>query len=190
MSLKIIENHISIKELIVIGVKTLENHCIKEKISACFLDELVDVETSVTNESIDVKFSLKDDNLERNILVDDRMVRRIGKILQKHSSLSSTFSFSSYLNDDFSYQIKFISLPSSFSAINFSRYKYLVQLFHQHIDEEGQGYLSDLKSEWRKSILTQEQIERKELIFIFEHYWGRFVAWMRLPRSLSSIKTK
>ncbi len=56
------------------------------------------------------------------------------------------------------------------------------QLLCARIDEEGQGYLSDLKSEWINLELSQGQIKIKELMFIIDRYWGRFIAWMRLPR--------
>jgi hypothetical protein len=58
------------------------------------------------------------------------------------------------------------------------------------IDEEGRGYLSDLRSKWINSGLNPNQVKIKELIFIFDHYRGKFIAWIRLPRILSSIKTK
>jgi hypothetical protein len=58
----------------------------------------------------------------------------------------------------------------------------MIQLLCNRIDEEGQGYLSDLKSEWINLELSQKQIKIKELMFIIDRYWGRFIAWMRLPR--------
>lgn len=61
----------------------------------------------------------------------------------------------------------------------------LIQLLYLGIDEEGSGYLSDLKSGWINLELSQEQITTKELIFIIDHYWGRLIAWIRLPRFLT-----
>lgn len=58
------------------------------------------------------------------------------------------------------------------------------------IDEEGSGYLRDLKSEWQKSGLTPDIVKRKELMFIVDHYWGRLVSWLRLPRVTSSVIRK
>jgi hypothetical protein len=59
---------------------------------------------------------------------------------------------------------------------------------YSSIDEEGRGYLKDLRSEWEKSELTINQIKIKELMFINDHCWGRFVSWLQLPRFLSLIK--
>jgi hypothetical protein len=176
------------------GFVLIENDIfIAEEILNCFSDKFTDIKVSVTNESIDVDFSLKDDNLERNILLDDEMARRIGKIVRKYSSVSSTISFSSYLKNDFNYQIKFKSptpLISSFSTVNSSRHKYFFQLFCRQMDEEGQGYLSDLRSEWRKMNLTKNQIQRRELIFISQYYWGVFMSWIISSIFLSPTKIK
>jgi hypothetical protein len=74
--------------------------------------------------------------------------------------------------------------------INSSSLSLITQLLQIKIDEEGHGYLIDLQSEWKKSGLTKNQIKKKELIFYIDHFWGRFVSWIRLPRFLSSIITK
>lgn len=66
----------------------------------------------------------------------------------------------------------------------------LIQLLCVRIDEEGQGYLSDFKSEWINLELSQEQIKIKELMFIADHYWGRLIAWMRLPRFSTSTRIR
>jgi hypothetical protein len=66
----------------------------------------------------------------------------------------------------------------------------LIQLLCIRIDEEGQGYLSDLKSGWINSELGKGQIKIKELMFIADHYWGRFIAWMRLPRFSTSTRIR
>ncbi len=58
----------------------------------------------------------------------------------------------------------------------------LVRLVRNIIDEEGQGYLDDLKSEWITLELSQEQLNIKEIMFIADYYWGRFIARMRFPR--------
>jgi hypothetical protein len=58
------------------------------------------------------------------------------------------------------------------------------------MDEEGRSYLIDLKSEWKKEGLTTNQINKKEFVFFVDHYWGRFVSEMRLPRFLSLIKIR
>jgi hypothetical protein len=77
----------------------------------------------------------------------------------------------------------------SLKSINFSLTP-SNKFFHAIIDEEGCGYLNDLKLEWKKSGLTQNQINREEVIFVLSHYWGRFISWMRLPRFLSPTKTR
>jgi hypothetical protein len=66
----------------------------------------------------------------------------------------------------------------------------LIQLLCLIIDEEGQGYLSDLKFKWINLGLSQEQIKINELIFIVDNYWGRFIAWMRLPRFSTSTRIR
>jgi hypothetical protein len=76
------------------------------------------------------------------------------------------------------------------TEVLFSIYDLIIPLSCGRIDEEGQGYLSDLKSEWIKLELSQEQIKGKELIFIADYYWGRFIAWMRLPRFLNFTKIR
>jgi hypothetical protein len=64
------------------------------------------------------------------------------------------------------------------------------KFIHIMIDEEGRGYLDDLKLEWENSGLTQNQINEKKLMFILDYYWGKFIYWMRLPRFLSPTKTR
>jgi ABC-type transport system involved in cytochrome bd biosynthesis fused ATPase/permease subunit len=66
----------------------------------------------------------------------------------------------------------------------------MIQLLYTRIDEEGRGYISDLKSEWIKFELSQNQIKIKELMFIIDHYWGRFIAWMQLPRFSTFTRTR
>jgi hypothetical protein len=66
----------------------------------------------------------------------------------------------------------------------------LIQLLCIIIDEESQGYLSDLKFKWINSGLSQEQIKINELIFLVDNYWGRFIAWMRFPRFSNSTRIR
>jgi predicted ribosome quality control (RQC) complex YloA/Tae2 family protein len=66
----------------------------------------------------------------------------------------------------------------------------MIQLLYTRIDEEGRGYISDLKSEWINLELSQKQIKIKELIFIVDHYWGIFIAWMRFPRFSTFTRTR
>jgi hypothetical protein len=66
----------------------------------------------------------------------------------------------------------------------------IMQLLNKKIDEEGIAYLSDMKSEWINSGEPKDKIKKKELVFILNHYWGRFISWMRIPRFFSSIKIR
>lgn len=68
--------------------------------------------------------------------------------------------------------------------------KVTTRLIYIQIDEEGSRYLLDLKTEWEKAGLTHNQINRKEFIFVLDHYRGRFISWMQLPRFFHSINTK
>jgi hypothetical protein len=67
---------------------------------------------------------------------------------------------------------------------------YFIRVICSHIDEEGQGYLDDLKSEWINLKLSQAQIKIKVSMFIVDYYWGRFRAWMRLPRFSNFTRIK
>jgi hypothetical protein len=58
----------------------------------------------------------------------------------------------------------------------------LIQLIHNKMDEEGRGLLSEIRVECEKLGLTQSQVDRKLLIFVKDHYYGRFRSWMKLPR--------
>jgi hypothetical protein len=65
-----------------------------------------------------------------------------------------------------------------------------IHLFQILIDEEGLGYLDDLRSGWERSGFTNNQIKKRELMFAIDYYWGMFISWLRLPRILSSTKTR
>jgi hypothetical protein len=68
-----------------------------------------------------------------------------------------------------------------------------IHVIYRKMDDEGRAYLSEAKLEWKKSGLTQSQIDRKGLRFAMSHYTGRFVTWLqlpKLPRLLPSIKIK
>jgi hypothetical protein len=71
-----------------------------------------------------------------------------------------------------------------------TEFELITKLLYIKIDEEGRGYLSDLRSEWINAGLNPNQIKIKELIFILDHYRGKFIAWIQLPRILSLIKIK
>jgi hypothetical protein len=66
----------------------------------------------------------------------------------------------------------------------------LIQVICSMMDDEGRAYLSDDKLEWKKSKLTQAQINIKCLRFVMSHYRGRFVSWLQLPRFLPPSKTR
>lgn len=162
---------------------------IAEEIYSYFSEEIVNVKVTVNKESTDIHFHLKYDSLENKIVGDAEMKKHMLKIIKKYSNISSAVSYSTYIESDFSSHIKFTPLIS-YSTVEIFSHKYLIQLCCKQIDEEGQGYLADLKSQWIKQNLTQNQIEKKELLFIVEHYWGRFVSWLRLPRIISLTITK
>jgi hypothetical protein len=65
-----------------------------------------------------------------------------------------------------------------------------IRLICNKMDEEGQRFLSDIQVECRKSGLTQNEVEIKGLMFAIDYQRGKFIAWMRLPRFLSPIKTR
>jgi hypothetical protein len=80
-----------------------------------------------------------------------------------------------------------ITLYSNIVAIG---HNLINRFLYNKIGEEGRGYLTDLKTEWKKAGLTQSQVNKNELVFILDHYWGNFIAWLQLPRILSSIKIR
>jgi hypothetical protein len=64
----------------------------------------------------------------------------------------------------------------------------IIQLLNKKIDEEGRAYLSDLKAEWMNSGETQYLIKIKELIFILDYLWGRFIGWMRFQKIYKELQ--
>jgi hypothetical protein len=73
---------------------------------------------------------------------------------------------------------------------NTSSSSLIIQLLYISMDEEGRGYLRDQKSQLNNLELTADQLKTKEFLFIMEHYRGRFVSWLKLPRFLSSIRIR
>jgi hypothetical protein len=61
-----------------------------------------------------------------------------------------------------------------------SRHFFLSDLLSKNIDEEGEAFIIDKTLEWEKMGLTRNQINRKEILFILDLYWGMFIVWIQI----------
>lgn len=77
--------------------------------------------------------------------------------------------------------------------LNFSKLKLnlILKIMKNGLDEEEYiAIRADLLSRWNQIGLTAKQIERRELMFFVEVYWGRFQNWAKFLKILSSLKMK
>jgi hypothetical protein len=84
----------------------------------------------------------------------------------------------------------FLLIEKSYPFFQMLMASSIEQLVCSSIDEEGRAYLSEIALQWKSAGMTHKQIKIERLMFILDHYRGRFIAWLQLPRFFSNTKTR
>jgi hypothetical protein len=66
----------------------------------------------------------------------------------------------------------------------------IAELLPNQIDEEWQAFINEQKYNWKKSGLTDKQIQTKEKMFFIALSWGKIKRWTQLLEIISWLKLR